>query len=61
MIKITGGQLGQFGGQGNRRHVGGLKEGIVELKWRDEESARKVSIEEAVTVVASEVREKASS
>lgn len=39
----------------------GLKEGIVELKWRDEESARKVSIEEAVTVVASEVREKASS
>ena len=39
----------------------GLKEGIVELKWRNEESARKVSIEEAVSVVASEIREKASS
>lgn len=39
----------------------GLKEGIVELKWRNEDSARKVSIEEVVSVVASEIREKASS
>lgn len=39
----------------------GLKEGIVEVKWRDQESARKISIEEVASVVASEIREKAGS
>lgn len=37
----------------------GLKEGIVEVKWRDQDDARKIAIEEAASVVASEVREKA--
>ncbi len=34
----------------------GLKEGIVELKGRDEESARKIAIDEAESVVVSEIQ-----
>ncbi len=36
----------------------GLKEGVVEVKWRDEESARKVAIDESESVVVSELRER---
>ena len=36
----------------------GLKEGIVELKWRIEDDIRKVAIDEAVEVVTSAIREK---
>ncbi|QXD31510.1 proline--tRNA ligase [Candidatus Pelagisphaera phototrophica] len=39
----------------------GLKEGIVELKWRIEDDIRKVAIDEVVEVVASAIREKNSS
>ena len=36
----------------------GLKEGIVELKWRIEDDVRKVSIDEVLEVVSSSIREK---
>lgn len=36
----------------------GLKEGIVEVKWRSEPDARKIAIEEVSNVVASEIRNK---
>ena len=36
----------------------GLKEGIVELKWRIEDDIRKVAIDEVVEVVTSAIREK---
>ena len=39
----------------------GLKEGIVELKWRIEDDIRKVAIDEVVEVVTSAIREKNSS
>ena len=39
----------------------GLKEGIVELKWRIEDDVRKVSIDEVLEVVSSSIREKNSS
>jgi len=39
----------------------GLKEGIVEVKWRDEDDARKIAIDEVVEVVTSEIRAKKSS
>ncbi len=39
----------------------GLKEGIVEVKWRDQDEVRKIAIDEVASVVASEIREKASS
>ena len=39
----------------------GLKEGIVELKWRIGDEIRKVAIDEVVEVVASAIREKNSS
>jgi len=38
----------------------GLKEGIVEVKWRDQDEVRKIAIDEVASVVASEIREKAS-
>lgn len=34
----------------------GLKEGIVEVKWRNEDDARKIAIDEVVDVVTSEIR-----
>jgi len=39
----------------------GLKEGIVEVKWRSEDGVEKVAIDEVVEVVASSVRDKNSS
>jgi prolyl-tRNA synthetase len=39
----------------------GLKEGIVEVKWRSEDDVRKVAIDEVVEVVTSAIREKNSS
>ena len=33
----------------------GLKEGIVEVKWRDEDAASKVAIDEAVEAIANRV------
>ena len=39
----------------------GLKEGIVEVKWRSEDDVRKVAIDEVVEVVNSAIREKNSS
>ncbi len=39
----------------------GLKEGIVEVKWRDEVDARKIALDEAVEVVTSEIRVRKSS
>lgn len=39
----------------------GLKEGVIEVKWRNEEVARKIGIKEWADVVVSEIREKASS
>jgi len=37
----------------------GLKEGIVEVKWRDEDAASKIAIDEAVEAIADQVRQKA--
>jgi len=39
----------------------GLKEGIVEVKWRIEDDVRKVAIDQVVEVVTSSIREKNSS
>ena len=39
----------------------GLKEGIVEVKWRIEDDVRKVAIDQVVEVVASSIRDKNSS
>ncbi len=39
----------------------GLKEGIVEMKLRDQKDVRKIAIDEAADIVASEIRELASS
>jgi len=39
----------------------GLKEGIVEVKWRSEDDVRKVAIDEVVEVVTSAIRDKNSS
>ncbi len=39
----------------------GLKEGIVEVKWRNEDEARKIAIDEVLEVVTSEIRTKVSS
>ncbi len=36
----------------------GLKEGIVEVKWRSEDDVQKVAIDEVIEVVASSIREK---
>ena len=38
----------------------GLKNGVIELKWRDEEDKQEVAIAKATSIIASAIREKAS-
>ena len=38
----------------------GLKEGVVEMKWRDSKDMDKVPVDEVKSVVASKIRERVS-